>query len=284
MSAGSTHYKGEPSTENLERRRNALVLPDETLKDQVAIVTGGGTGLGFGIARELGRLGARLALVSRNPDHVHPAALKLEQEDITAKGFPTDIRQADQVAEMVAAVKEQFGRIDILINAAAGNFIVDSDKLSVNGFNAVVASVLHGSFYCTRAAGLEMIQSGRGGRIVNVVASYAWTGGPRTLHSAVAKAGVVTMTRTLAVEWAHHHIRVNALCPGPTDTEGARAALWADAESEAKVLSTVPAGRLASIEEIANAAAYLVSPYADFVNGEVFVIDGGQWLGKGLVP
>jgi NAD(P)-dependent dehydrogenase (short-subunit alcohol dehydrogenase family) len=259
------------------------VLPEHTFDGKVAVVTGGGTGLGFGIARTLGRLGARVALVSRNPDHLNPAAERLKQEDIAALPVPTDIRQADQVEQMMKTVLATYGQVDLLVNAAAGNFIVDSDKLSVNGFNAVVASVLHGTFYCTRAAGLEMIRSGRGGRIVNIVASYAWTGGPRTLHSAVAKAGVVTMTRTLAVEWARHNIRVNALCPGPTDTEGARAALWADPESEARLLKKIPVGRFGTVEEVANAAAYLLSPYADFVNGEVFVIDGGEWLGKGLV-
>jgi NAD(P)-dependent dehydrogenase (short-subunit alcohol dehydrogenase family) len=259
------------------------MLPEHTFSNQVAVITGGGTGLGYGIAETLGRLGAACALVSRNPEHVHPAAERLEAAGTRAVGIPTDIRQPDQVEAMVKAVMDAYGRIDILVNAAAGNFIVDSDKLSVNGFNAVVASVLHGTFYCTRAAGLEMIRAGRGGRILNIVASYAWTGGPRTLHSAVAKAGVVTMTRTLAVEWAAHHIRVNALCPGPTDTEGARAALWSDPDLSRRVLDRIPVGRFGTVEEIANAAAYLVSPYADFVNGEVFVVDGGEWLGRGIV-
>jgi NAD(P)-dependent dehydrogenase (short-subunit alcohol dehydrogenase family) len=259
------------------------VLPENTFAEKVAIVTGGGTGLGFGIARTLGGLGAKLALVSRNPEHLTPAADRLKEEGITAIAVPTDVRQADQVEQMVKTVLDTYGQVDVLVNAAAGNFIVDSEKLSVNGFNAVVASVLHGTFYCTRAAGLEMIRSGRGGRILNIVASYAWTGGPKTLHSAVAKAGVVTMTRTLAVEWAHHNIRVNALCPGPTDTEGARQALWADPDLAARLLKKIPVGRFGTVEEVSNAAAYLLSPYADFVNGEVFVIDGGEWLGKGLV-
>ena len=259
------------------------MLPEKTFANQVAVITGGGTGLGYGIAETLGKLGATVALVSRNPEHVHPAAERLEQQGIRALGVPTDIRQPDQVETMVKAVMDAYGQIDCLVNAAAGNFIVDSDKLSVNGFNAVVASVLHGTFYCTRAAGLEMIRSGRGGRIVNIVASYAWTGGPRTLHSAVAKAGVVTMTRTLAVEWAQHNIRVNALCPGPTDTEGARAALWSDPELAGRILKRIPVGRFGTVDEVSNAACYLLSPYADFINGEVLVMDGGEWLGKGLV-
>lgn len=259
------------------------MLPENTFSGQVAVITGGGTGLGLGIARELGRLGAKLALVSRNPDHVHTAADQLKSQNIDAIGVPTDIRQADQVDQMVHTTLEHFGHVDLLVNGAAGNFIVDADKLSVNGFNTVVASVLHGTFYCSRAVGLHMIQSGRGGRIVNIVASYAWTGGPQTLHSAVAKAGVVTMTRTLAVEWAKHNIRVNAICPGPTDTEGARQALWANPELAARLLKKIPVGRFGTVEEVSNAALYLLSPYADFINGEVLVIDGGEWLGKGLL-
>jgi NAD(P)-dependent dehydrogenase (short-subunit alcohol dehydrogenase family) len=259
------------------------MLPENTFRGQVAVVTGGGTGLGYGIAEQLGKLGAQVALVSRNPDHVGPAAERLQAQGIEALAVPTDIRQPDQVETMGRTVLDRFGRMDLLVNAAAGNFIVDSEKLSVNGFNAVVASVLHGTFYCTRVAGLHFIESGRGGRIVNIVASYAWTGGPRTLHSAVAKAGVVTMTRTLAVEWARYNIRVNALCPGPTDTEGARAALWPDEASSEKLLRKIPVGRFGTVEEVANAACYLLSPYADFINGEVLVIDGGEWLGKGLI-
>lgn len=257
------------------------MLAEGTFKDKVAVVTGGGTGIGFGIASELSRLGGRVALVSRNPEHLDKAAREIEKAGGEARTFPTDVRQADQVEAMVRGVKEAFGHIDILVNAAAGNFIVDSEKLSVNGWNAVVGSVLNGTFYCTRAVGLEMIGQGLGGKILSIVASYAWTGGPRTLHSVAAKAGVVALTRTLAVEWAKHGIRVNALCPGPTDTEGARP-LWAEPAARERLLAHIPAGRFGTVEEVAQAASYLLSPYADFVNGEVLVIDGGEWLGKGL--
>jgi NAD(P)-dependent dehydrogenase (short-subunit alcohol dehydrogenase family) len=258
------------------------MLPDKTFVDQVAVVTGGGTGIGFGIAQALGRGGARIVIAGRNPEHVHPAADRLGAEGITAIGVPTDVRQPDQVDQLMAAARDKFGHIDLLVNAAAGNFNVDAEKLSVNGFNAVVASVLHGTFYCTRAAGLSMIEAGRGGSIVNIIASYAWMGGPKNLHSAVAKAGVLTLTRTLAVEWARHNIRVNAVCPGPTDTEGARMGLWPDEASERRLLAKIPRGRFGTVEEVANAACYLLSPYADFITGEVLVIDGGEWLGKGL--
>lgn len=258
------------------------MLPDDTFHGQVAIVTGGGTGIGFGVAEVLGRAGASVVLAGRNPDHVHPAAERLAGAGIPSVGVPTDVRQPDQVDQLVATALEQFGRIDLLVNAAAGNFTVDAEKLSVNGFNAVVASVLHGTFYCTRAVGLHMIEAGHGGSVVNVVASYAWMGGPKNLHSAVAKAGVVTMTRTLAVEWAKYGIRVNAVCPGPTDTDGARQGLWPDEASAARLLAKIPRGRFGTVKEVANAASYLLSPYADFITGEVLVIDGGEWLGKGL--
>lgn len=259
------------------------MLPEGTFQDKVAIVTGGGTGLGYGIAKELGQLGAKVVLASRNAERLEAAGTRLGEAGITSLQVPTDIRQPDQVEALVGRTVEAFGQVDILVNNAAGNFIVDSDKLSVNGFNAVVSSVLNGSFYCTRAAGLKMIEAGRGGKILSIVASYAWLGGPRTLHSAVAKAGVVTMTRTLGVEWAKYGIRVNALCPGPTDTEGAHAALWPDEASAERLLRKIPAGRFGTVEEMAQAASYLLSPYADFVTGEVLVADGGEWLGKGLV-
>jgi NAD(P)-dependent dehydrogenase (short-subunit alcohol dehydrogenase family) len=258
------------------------MLAPGTLEGQVAIVTGGGTGIGLGIARELGRLGARVVLASRSQDHLATAVDELWQSGIEAQAQQTDVRDPDQVDQLLAATLDRYGQVDILVNNAAGNFIVDADKLSVNGFNAVVGIVLHGTFHCTRAVGLEMIRSGRGGRILNLVAAYAWTGGPKTLHSAVAKAGVVAMTRTLAVEWAHYGIRVNALCPGPVDTEMSRAQLWAAPEIREQLLRSVPIGRFGSVEEVAQAASYLLSPYADYINGEVLVIDGGEWLGKGF--
>lgn len=258
------------------------MLAQGTLEGQVAIITGGGTGIGYGIAQELGRLGARVVLASRGLERLHAAVAELAEHGVQALAVQTDIRDPAQVDELVRQTLERFGHVDILVNNAAGNFVVEAEKLSVNGFNAVVGIVLHGTFHCSRAVGLEMIRRGRGGRILNLVAAYAWTGGPMTLHSAVAKGGVVAMTRTLAVEWAKHGIRVNALCPGPVDTEQSRAQLWAAPEIRERLLRTVPTGRFGTIEEVAQAASYLVSPYADFINGEVLVIDGGEWLGKGL--
>lgn len=259
----------------------STMLPEGTLSGQTAVVTGGGSGIGLGIAQELGRLGARVVLAGRKVEKLEAARDALARDGVEALAVPTDIRDPEAVQQLMDRTVTETGRLDMLVNSAAGNFIVDSDKLSVNGWNAVVNTVLNGTFYCTRAAGLKMIELGQGGRILSVVASYAWTGGPGTLHSVAAKAGVVAMTRTLGVEWAHHGIRVNAICPGPTDTEGARP-LWADPAEEVRLKAKIPVGRFGTVEEMGRAASYLLSPYADFVNGEVFVIDGGEWLGKGL--
>lgn len=257
------------------------MLPAGTFTGKTAVVTGGGTGMGRGFATELARLGAHVVLAGRKEERLAAAADAIQSEGGKASYFATDIRDPEQVEALMNTAVERTGRLDILVNNAAGNFIVDSDKLSVNGWNSVVNTVLNGTFYCTRAAGLKMIEAGNGGKILSVVASYAWTGGPRTVHSVAAKAGVTAMTKTLGVEWAHHGIRVNAICPGPTDTEGARP-LWADPEEEKRLRAKIPVGRFGTVEEMAQAASYLLSPYADFVNGEIFVIDGGEWLGKGL--
>lgn len=183
---------------------------------------------------------------------------------------------------MVSEARKAFGRIDILVNNAAGNFIAPAESLSVNGWNAVVSIVLNGTFYCSRAVGLDMISRGQGGKILNIVAAYAWTGGPGTIHSACAKAGVITMTQTLAVEWARYKIRVNAIAPGPIKTEGAWKNLVAGPEVEKYVTDFNPMKRLGRPQELAWMASYLVSDYADFVNGDVFTMDGGEWLNRGI--
>jgi NAD(P)-dependent dehydrogenase (short-subunit alcohol dehydrogenase family) len=258
------------------------VLPEKTLNGKVAIITGGGTGIGLAIAAEYARLSARIVLASRSPEHLEPASRDLRSRGAEVLAVPTDVRIPEQVENLCEETVKHFGSIDILVNNAAGNFLCPAEKLSVNGWNSVVNIVLNGTFYCSRAAGLRMISSGHGGKILNLVAAYAWTGGPGTIHSSSAKAGVVAMTRTLAVEWARYKIRVNALCPGPVETEGAGSKLWASPQARATMLRTIPAGRIGETSEIANAAAYLVSDYAGFITGEVLVIDGGQYLGKGM--
>ncbi len=258
------------------------MLPEKTLDGRVAIITGGGTGIGRAIANEYAGLGARLVLASRSTEHLEPAAEELRRKGAQVLTVTTDVRAPDQVDRMCSETVRRFGWIDILVNNAAGNFPCPAEKLSPNGWNAVVNIVLNGTFYCSRAAGLHMIESKRGGSILNIVAAYAWTGGPGTIHSACAKAGVVTMTRTLAVEWARHKIRVNAISPGPVETQGAGEKLWATAEARKSMLETIPLGRMGEPSEVARAAAYLVSDFAALITGEVLVMDGGQWLGKGM--
>lgn len=259
------------------------MLPAGTLKDQVAIITGGGTGLGRSMALEFSRLGAKLVLASRNVEHLEPTVAELQGMGYNAISVVTDVRDPGQVDNLIQKAKEKFGSVDILVNNAAGNFICKAEDLSPNGWRAVVDIVLNGTFYCTRAAGKEMIASGRGGKILSVLASYAWTGGPGTVHSAAAKAGVLAMTRTLAVEWAKHKIRINAITPGPVETEGAGSKLWGTPEARAKMLADIPVGRMGSREEIACGASFLVSPYADYINGENLTMDGGGWLAKGFL-
>ena len=251
------------------------MLPDRTFDGRVAIVTGGATGIGFAIARELTRLGARVVIASRKEENLKSAAGEL---GANAAYHVVDVRDPEAVEAMAEKVAADFGRIDILVNNAAGNFIVPSDQLSPNGWNTVINIVLNGTFYCTSAVGKRMIATNSGGAILNIIANYAWTGAPGVVHSASAKAGVLAMTRTLAVEWARHRIRVNAMAPGPVDTPGAAERLFPDPAIIEGIRKTIPLRRFATLEEVANAAAYLLSDYASYVTGEALVIDGGQWL------
>lgn len=256
------------------------MLPASTFEGQVAIVTGGGTGIGFAIAREIAKLGGRVILASRSEEHLKPAVETIRSETSrrdAAEFHVVDVRNADSVEEMAARVERDFGRIDLLVNNAAGNFIVKAEELTVNGWNSVIGIVLNGTFYCSSAIGRRMIAAKRGS-ILNIIANYAWTGAAGVVHSASAKAGVLAMTRTLAVEWARHKIRVNAIAPGPVDTPGASARLFPDPQVMEGIRQTIPLRRFATLEEVANAAVYLLSDYASYVTGEEFVIDGAQWL------
>jgi NAD(P)-dependent dehydrogenase (short-subunit alcohol dehydrogenase family) len=254
------------------------MLPDGTFEGRVAIVTGGGSGLGRAMALELGRLGSAVVVAGRRQEALDETVGLITQAGGQGLVQPTDVREPEAVDALVAAAVERFGRVDVLVNNAAGNFVVRAEDLSPNGWRAVVGIVLDGTFLCSRAAGRRMIEQGEGGAILSVIASYAWTGAPGTVHSAAAKAGVQALTKTLAVEWAEHGIRVNCICPGPTDTEGAGQALWPTDEDRARVAATVPLGRLASPEEVAVWAAALCSPYAGYITGETLTIDGGHWL------
>jgi NAD(P)-dependent dehydrogenase (short-subunit alcohol dehydrogenase family) len=257
------------------------MLPEKTFEGRVGIITGGATGIGFAMAREVARLGAKVVLCSRKEPNLQKAVEQIRSEtgrEDAAAYHVMDVRDAAAVEAMAAQVDGDHGRIDFLVNNAAGNFIAEAAQLSVNGWNTVINIVLNGTFYCSSAVGKRMIERKNGGTILNVIANYAWTGGPGVIHSASAKAGVLAMTRTLAVEWARHKIRINAIAPGPVDTPGAAERLFPDPMIMEGIRKTIPLRRFATLEEIANAASYLLSDYASFVTGENFVIDGGQWL------
>jgi NAD(P)-dependent dehydrogenase (short-subunit alcohol dehydrogenase family) len=256
------------------------MLPEKTFSEHVAIITGGGTGIGFAIASGLANLGCNVVLASRSAEHLGPAVETIRSKTgraDAAEFFELDVRNPDQVEEVVAKTVERYGRVTELVNNAAGNFIAKAAELSPNGWNAVIGIVLNGTFYCTSAVGKRMIAQ-KSGSILNVIANYAWTGAPGVVHSASAKAGVLAMTQTLAVEWARYKIRVNAIAPGPVHTEGASSKLFPDERIQEGIRRTIPLRRFASLEEVANAATYLLSDYASYVSGANFVIDGGQWL------
>ena len=209
--------------------------------DQVAIVTGGGTGLGKAIALHLAKRGAKLVIASRSEEHLNEAAAEIGKfGDVHT--IPTDVREPARVQAMVDGTIEKFGKIDILVNNAAGNFLVPSEKLTVNGWNAVTGIVLNGSWYCSSAVAKHMIAQKKG-CIVNIIATFAWTGAPGVVHSASAKAGVLAMTRSLAAEWGRYGIRVNALAPGVMITEGASKNLKFDTqEGQEKLFGPSPLG------------------------------------------
>jgi len=255
----------------------------QDLSGRCALITGGGTGLGLEIGRALGGAGASIAIASRDPGHLEAGAAVLAGEGIRVAAFACDVRDHHAVRRTVREVAARLSPVDILVNNAAGNFVRPAEALPEKAFANVVDIVLNGTFNCSRAVGREMIESARGGVILNIVATYAWTGGPGTIHSACAKAGVLAMTRTLAVEWARHGIRVVAIAPGPFDSEGAADRLWPSAELERRVREGVPLGRFATRAEVARAALWLASAEASYVTGECLTMDGGAWLGRGIL-
>lgn len=251
----------------------------DLLKGKTIIITGGGTGLGKSMAVRFAELGANLVLTSRRQDVLDETSAEIKQATgAKILTVAADIRSPEQVTDMVAQSVSRFKKIDGLLNNAAGNFISPTEKLSENAFKTIVDIVLLGSFNCTLNAGREMIKSG-GGNILSIVTTYAWTGSGYVVPSASAKAGVLAMTRSLAVEWAKYNIRSNAIAPGPFPTKGAWSRLVPPGLNvEKKMKERVPMNRFGKHEELANLAAYLMADGSAYINGDVITIDGGEWL------
>jgi len=249
----------------------------ELLSGQVAIVTGGGTGIGEIISQELAAHGSDVVITSRNPEHHTGIIDKIESMGRKALAIPADVREPEQFDQVVKQTMDQFGRIDTLINNAAGNFVVAMEQLSANGWRAVIDIVLNGTFHASKAVLPVMKEQGHG-NIVNIGATYMWSAAPWVGHSGAAKAGVLNLTRTLAVEWAPYGIRCNIVTPGPIEeTEGVKR-LVEEAGMSEQLKNSIPLKRLGKREEIAWAILYLLSPAAAYVTGNNLVVDGGSWL------
>ena len=260
---------------------SAKMLRDNALENKVIVVTGGGSGLGKAMTKYFLELGAKVAITSRDIEKLKTTASELETETGgNCLPIQCDVRHYDQVENMLAEVLKKFGKVDVLLNNAAGNFISPTERLSANAFDTVIDIVLKGSKNCTLAFGKHWIDTKQPtSTILNIVTTYAFTGSAYVVPSATAKAGVLAMTRSLAVEWAKYGIRSNAIAPGPFPTKGAWDRLLpGDLADKFDMAKKVPLKRVGDHQELANLAAYLVSDFSAYINGEVVVIDGGEWL------
>jgi len=256
-----------------------MFQPD-LLTGRAVFLTGGGSGLGRSMALHFSRLGARMFLIGRREQPLKEACDEIHNNGGTAAFATCDVRDYDAVDAAFAAAETQFGEIDSLVNNAAGNFMARTEGLSPNAFNAVVGIVLNGTFHCTQAFARRRIGKKLGGNILNIATTYAAAncGSGYVVPSACAKAGVLALTTSLAVEWAKYHIRINAIAPGPFPTEGAWSRLIPSKQFEEHALSKHPMKRFGKHEELTNLAVFLLSDMAEYINGECVVIDGGQWL------
>jgi NAD(P)-dependent dehydrogenase (short-subunit alcohol dehydrogenase family) len=259
---------------------NQPMLRDGALQGKTVIVTGGGTGLGKSMSTYFLQLGANVVITSRKLDVLEKTAAELSAfTNGNCYAVACDVRNYEEVENVLKLSIEKFGQVDVLVNNAAGNFISPTERLSHRAFDTVVDIVLKGSYNCTLALGKYWIENKIKGNVMSIVTTYAWTGSGYVVPSACAKAGVLALTRSLAVEWGKYGIRLNAIAPGPFPTEGAWSRLLPpDLKEEFDLTKKIPVGRLGDHQELANIAAYLISDYAGFVNGEVITIDGGEWL------
>lgn len=260
---------------------SAKMLRDDALKGKTIVVTGGGSGLGKAMTNYFLELGANVVITSRDIEKLKLTAAELEQETQgTCLPIQCDVRHYDQVETLLDQVLKTFGKVDILLNNAAGNFISPTERLSANAFDTIIDIVLKGTKNCTLAFGKHWIaQKQTNCNVLNIVTTYAWTGSAYVVPSATAKAGVLAMTRSLAVEWAKYGIRMNAIAPGPFPTKGAWDRLLpGDLAEKFDMAKKVPLKRVGNHQELANLAAYLVSDFSAYINGEVITIDGGEWL------
>lgn len=260
------------------------MLPPGTFDGNVVVVTGGGTGLGKAIAVEFARLGVAVGILSRDEGHRRAGVAAVEAVGGRAAHAGADIRRAEDVAVAFDALEEALGPVRVVVNNAAANFPVPAEDLSANGWRAVSQIVLDGTFFCSQELYRRASGAGEPGAICNILATQSFTGGPGMAHNAAAKAGVGNLTKTLAVEWAPHGVRVNVLAPGLFPHEDMRADLQAlRTEGEDVDARRSPAGRLGRLHELGWAATWLCSPYASFVTGHTLVVDGANWLRRDFV-
>ncbi|TXC92192.1 2,4-dienoyl-CoA reductase [Metabacillus litoralis] len=251
------------------------------MKGKVVIVTGGSNGMGKAMAQRFAKDGANVVIIGRTLEKLENTKKEIETFEGQVYPIQLDVRDSTMVFDMINMVDNKFGRIDALVNNAAGNFLCPAENLSVNGWKSVIDIVLNGTFYCSSAIGKYWIEKKSKGAILNMVATYAWNAGPGVIHSAAAKSGVLSMTRTLAVEWGRKYgIRVNAIAPGPIERTGGADKLWESEEAAKRTLNSVPLNRLGTPEEIAALAAFILSDDAAYMNGECITLDGGQWLNQ----
>lgn len=245
---------------------------------KVMIVTGGSNGMGKYMAKKFAQDGSNVIITGRNLDKLNAAKEEIGEN---AYIFQMDVREVETIEALIHYADETFGRIDGLVNNAAGNFIVQAEELSTNGWKSVIDIVLNGTFYCSSAVMNYWIKKEQKGNILNMLATYAWDAGPGVVHSAAAKAGVMSLTRTLAVEWGRKYgVRVNGIAPGPIERTGGAEKLFQSEKAAQRTIQSVPLGRVGKPEEIAELAAFIMSDKASYMNGEIVTLDGGQWLNQ----